>query len=304
MKLICLMPVRNEDWCLPFTLRALMRWCDEVWVLCHACTDRSAEIVMDVMDENAGKVGMMHVDDSEWSEMAHRQLLLEKARVRGATHMAIVDADEVLTGNLIPAIRAMISVGAPGVVLQLPWLALPRRHDAYITAGVWGPGQQVSMAFTDAPAAHWTKHDGREFHHRNPMGVGRQFRAPLLAHQGGIMHLQFLDDRRLRAKQALYKMTEVLRWPAPCVLEGVYCKTPEHLADRLNAMYGRAVYESTEAASSAACPPEWWSAYEDINAHFPVYSQTKPTWQEIEVKRLVREHGLAKFRGLDLFGVA
>jgi hypothetical protein len=120
------------------------------------------------------------------------------------------------------------------------------------------------------------------------------------------MHLQFLDERRLRAKQALYKMTEVLRWPAPTILEGVACRTPEELALRLNMMYGRAVYESDPAKVQAPdCPIEWWDPYQRILAayRFQRPTDSRPPWQEVEVKALAKIHGLAKFRGLDLFGV-
>jgi len=242
-------------------------------------------------------------DETEWAEMAQRQFLLDAARADGATHIAMIDADEVLTGNLLPTIRETIASGMPGVVLQLPWLALPRRTDHYLTSGVWGPGQQVSMAFKDTPAAHWALHAGRDFHHRNPMGVGRSFRTPMKPADGGLMHLQFLSERRLRAKQALYLATEVLRWPAPCVLEGVYCQTHEQLAERLNWMYGRAVYESDpEKYSSAATPISWWESYSGLMQYLDL-SENAQTWQELELKRLIAEHGAQKFAGIDFFGV-
>ena len=45
MKLVGLMPVRNEAWCLGFTLRVALRWCDEVVVCDHGCTDESRAIM-------------------------------------------------------------------------------------------------------------------------------------------------------------------------------------------------------------------------------------------------------------------
>jgi hypothetical protein len=302
VKLIGLMPVRNEEWVLGLSLRAALMWCDEVVVGLHACTDRSSDIVAEIDHTDPLRCAIVRFDAESWTEMAHRQALLDRARGLGATHIAMIDADEVLTGNLLPTIRETISSGMPGVVLQLPWLALPRRTDHYLTSGVWGPGQQVSMAFKDTPAAHWALHAGRDFHHRNPMGVGRSFRTPMNPADGGLMHLQFLSERRLRAKQALYLATEVLRWPAPCVLEGVYCQTHEQLAERLNWMYGRAVYESDpEKYSSAATPISWWEPYEKLMDMY-LDIEAEP-WQAAELKRLVVEHGADKFKGLDFFGV-
>jgi len=305
MKLIAIMPVRNEAWCLRLTARAALMWCDEIVIGLHACTDNSPEIASFISYENTGRVTFLRQADTEWAEMAQRQRLLEVARERGATHIAMIDADEILTGNLLPrAARKLAEMGPPGTVLQLPWLALPRTTDRYLTSGVWGPGQQVSMAFKDEPAAHWGLHDGaRDFHHRNPMGLRPSFYAPLEPEEGGLMHLQFLSERRLRAKQALYKATEVLRWPAPTMLNGKRCGTDAILKAELNQMYGRAVYESDPMKySSAPVPLDWWLPYVHLMSYLDL-SETEAPWQEVELKRLITEYGAAKFAGLDFFAV-
>src|ERR1700683_1376879 len=92
MRLIAILPVRNEDWCLGLSLRAMLMFCDEVIVGLHACTDASAKIVADVLFEEPGRITWTEHRDPIWSEMAHRQALLDIARERGATHIAIVDA--------------------------------------------------------------------------------------------------------------------------------------------------------------------------------------------------------------------
>lgn len=312
MRLIATMACKNEDWIAGLSLRAALMWNDAIVVLLHGCTDGSKEIALDVAGEHPGRVFVLEDDNPTWAEMAMRERMLNEARKQGATHVSIVDADEVLTGNLLDKItpvlynrdgeelsyiRYWVDVSCtPGTVLQLPWLALPRTLDRYITSGVWGAGQQVSMAFRDQPEAHWATRNGYDFHHRNPMGIGRAFRAPLKPEQGGLMHLQFLDERRLRAKQCLYLLTETLRWPGR--------STPE----ALNAMYGRAVYESDPAkCETAAVPASWWEPYAHLLKYRmefgPRYQDLVP-WQETEVKRLIAEHGREKFAGLDLFGVA
>ena len=316
VKLVAIMPVRNEEWCLGLTTRAALMWCDEIVIGLHACTDNSAEIVhtleavQDISYANPWRVTVLRQAEAEWVEMAQRQRLLEAARERDATHIAMIDADEILTGNLLGLsgarenIKSLIQTTKPSTVLQLPWLALPRTPDRYLMSGVWGPGQQVSMAFKDEPAAHWALHDGRDFHHRNPMGLGRNFHAPLKPEQGGLMHLQFLSERRLRAKQALYKATEVLRWPAPTMLNGKRCGTDAILKAELNQMYGRAVYESDPMKySSADVPLDWWLPYAHLMSYLDL-SEDKAPWQEIELKRLIAQHGAEKFAGLDFFGAA
>lgn len=291
MKLIGLMPVRNEEWCLGLTLRAALMWLDEIVVGLHHIEDNSAVIAGEVGREYPGRIQYVAFGDPQWSEMAHRQALLETARRRGATHVAMVDADEVLTGNLLQQVRPAILALKPGFTLQLPWLALPRSVNYYITEGTWGAGQQVSMAFKDESAAHWATRNGYDFHHRNPMGLpAGRFTQPLTAADGGIMHLQFLSERRLRAKQALYQATEVLRWPGR--------KKPEELA----AMYGRAVYESSPKVAAAAVPASWWAPYSEWMKYLDLSEDAAP-WQETTLRNLVTTYGRKHFDGLDFFGI-
>lgn len=297
MKLIATMPCRNEDWCIGLTARSALIWCDEVHVLLHSCTDNSFDIIREINHESGALLTYERLDDQQWHEMSHRQEMLMHARRRGATHVALIDADEVLTGNLLPDIRRIVEHHTmQDHILNLPWLAMARETGRYLSGpGLWGDRQQVTCAFRDQQAFHWSSGErgGYDFHQRPPMGGTRKFVCPVKPHDGGIMHLQFLSERRLRAKQALYQMTELLRWPGR--------KTPNELA----AMYGPTVYQSHpefKGVATSLVPDSWWSSYDA----FPrlLESEIVEPWQEAEVKRLIAEHGAARFSGLDLFGVA
>src|SRR5580658_3305586 len=97
------MPVRNEAWVLGLSARVALMWCDELVILLHACTDATSDIVRGLIQEFSERINPIWDRDPTWDEMAHRQTMLESARWCGATHIAIIDADEVLTGNLIQA---------------------------------------------------------------------------------------------------------------------------------------------------------------------------------------------------------
>ena len=101
MLLTALMPVRNEDWIIGFSLRAALQWCDNAVAINHASTDRSAEIIEEIQRET-GRVTVLNEPDPKWDEMNHRQRMLDEGRRIGGTHFAIVDADEVITGHLVP----------------------------------------------------------------------------------------------------------------------------------------------------------------------------------------------------------
>jgi glycosyl transferase family 2 len=301
MKLICTMPVRNEDWCLGLTARAALMWCDELVVWLHACTDGSRKIISQIQHEYKPRVIVGEDQTSIWREMAHRKAMLEWARLRGATHIAMVDADEILTGNLLPRIRDIIELHCERGILNLPWLALARDPMRYINGpSYWGERQNVTTAFKDRSDYYWAARDGYDFHQRPPMSKEpNQFVQPLKQADGGLMHLQFLSERRLRAKQALYQMTEVLRWPGRT--------TARNLAE----IYGRAVYDSNPAArgvTTARVPDEWWAPYLAMAPAWRAlvddkFQDRREPWQETEVRRLLAEHGREKFAGLDLFGL-
>lgn len=293
MKIVATMPMRNEQCFIGLTLRALLMWVDEVVLLDHASEDRSAEICRAIAEEHPGRLHVLSEDHPEWQEMRHRQRLLELARWLGATHIAMVDADEVLTGNLLGSIRDIFATLKPGHVLKLPWICLARELDRYYASGPWS-GAWVDCGFGDTPAAHWAARNGYDFHHRPPMGGAWQpllkGSQPVEQFGAGLMHLQFLDARRLRAKQALYKMTEVLRWPG---------REPVSVVD---ARYNHAVYGSdpTKQKRGVVDLASWWSPYADLMDHLDL---SIAPWQEAECRRLWMEYP-GRFTGLDLFGVA
>ena len=225
----------------------------------------------------------------EWKEMEHRQWMLELARKASATHIAMIDADEVLTANLteeplygVKPIRSLVETLAPGQMLELPGYNLRGSLDRYHSNGIWG-NRWFSVAFKDTPEAYWA---GDKFHSRNPAAVKWQNWRPIKQGEGGILHLWGASERRLRAKHALYKVVERTRFET---------KTVAAIDD----LYNLAI-KPRETWSFEVTPLEWWKHQVPRDCIAP---HAEP-WQEAEVRRLVAEHGKEKFQGLDLFGVA
>lgn len=290
MKLIGIMPARNEDWILGLSARAALMWCDELVILNHASDDETPRIINDLHDEHPERVTSLNIWEPVWAEMAHRQRLLDIARTRGATHIAIVDADEVLSGNLLQSIRPWINGLTEGRLLQLPWACLSG-IDRYYSEGVWGTNW-VTMAFHDIPSYGWQARgeEKYDFHHRHPVGsVHYNNTRQCSQGAGGLMHLQFSSRRRLRAKQALYKITEVLRWSGR-----------RSVAD-VDEMYNLAVYDSDPLKTrTEPVPIDWWAPYAGLLMYLDV---EREPWQEAEVRKAIAAFGRERFAGLDLFGV-
>lgn len=285
MRLINILPVHNEAWILGVSLRAMLRWADEVVVLLHACTDRSEEIAIEVARET-GRVVILEESNTTWDEMNHRHRLLLTARGHGATHVSMFDADEVLSGNLLPEIRETIARLPPRYVLELPGYNLRGGINRYHANGTWG-NRWFSAAFADDPRLGWT---GDQFHHRHPMGpaVMRRFWQQ---GQGGIMHLWGASERRLIARHAKYKLVEALRWPN---------KSRAYL----DYLYSLAIKgqpgEPPSGWRFTDVPAAWWDPYADLMRYLDL--DAAPS-QERECLDLIKEHGIDRFAGLDLFGV-
>ncbi len=273
----------------------------------HGSTDNSREIMEQIADETK-RVVIRDDREPEWREMEQRQMLLNKARECGATHIAIVDADELLTGNLLerhaygenqPLIRRIIEAHPPRTCLQLPMYQLRGSLDRYHANGIWG-NRWLSVAFQDDPKLSWS---GDKFHSREPQGMTLKPYRPIAHGQGGSLHLWGVSERRLRAKHALYKVTERLRWPAKSVHEVNYMynlwRTPH---DSL-VMYPQNAEWSKEWTFTDV-PAEWWRPYNRTLIHDDNYKAGTTLWQEAEVKRLVAQHGAETFKSLDLFGIA
>lgn len=301
MKLVGLMLARNEDWVIGLSARVALLWCDAIVVLLHNCTDTTAEILETIRWESElGRVIRRTWSSDHWEEMALRQTMLEIARGMDATHLAMIDADEVLTGNLLSTVRDEVEKTPKQMILQVPALQMgSSRHmpsvicrGEVMSSGMWGT-QNVTLAFPDDPAYHWAAKDGYDLHHRHPMGLDfrgwecTQLQPPFpnsMSRHAGVMHLQFLSRRRLIVKQFLYQLNERKRWGF-----GV---------EEVKRKYVPTVREA-DAAKLSPVPESWWAPYSHLLQYLHV---DREPWQEAECKRLL-EQDPKLAAGLDDFGL-
>lgn len=271
VKIVAILPVRTEGWILGASLRALLMWVDEVVVCAHACTDDTDEILREVSDRHDSRLQIIEEPAESWNEMRQRDRLLEWAREDGATHIVTVDADEILTGDLLPTIRSTIEALPLGVMLRLPLLNLRGSLDRVHNTGLWGsPEMNTSVAFRDEPGIHWPAAADYQHHCREPKG--RSWAMPQPASRAsGLLHLQFVNERRLKAKQYLYALNDRLRWPNLDV-----------------SMYARTVREHLQAPGTGApVPPQWWAGYEHLEGYLDI---NREPWQIDQIKRVLTEH--------------
>lgn len=289
MKVIGLMTVRNEDWVLGLTLRALMLVVDEVIVLDHASVDRTREVIEEVGREWPGRVHYRREDDPVWREASIRQRLLEEGRSLGATHFWILDADEILTGGLVPRVRGMLASLKPGDSLTLPWFPLWRALDWRRQDGnLYWCANRTPYGFRDHPDLRYLPREdlaGYDIHARKPSLPGERHDFCTHEGEGGVLHLVAVDWRRLVAKTAWYKMIETVRFPGRPSVE-------------LNQNYDRDLDET--GLVTVPVEADWWAPYAGWRHHVDLEARS---WFEEDCRRMWREHGPETFTGLGLWGV-
>lgn len=285
MKLIACVISYNDEWVIGLSARALLRYCDGLVVGLHRSTDRTAAILADV----AAEAGPARVTVVEQDELYPRTSLpveqvggtLRRDHIgriaieQGATHVLVIDTDEVLTGNLVAGARAMAEANR---IVYLPWIQVWDQPDAYRTS--WN--QPLPFLFEVSRKSHWIS----SAHGRFPADVAAAPypSAPHVAYgTGGVMHLQFLSRRRLAWKRLMYRLGERMIYPerAPQVIDHKF-------ADGI---------VPPRADELAPMPAEWWAGLEDLRPHL---HPEMPPWHEAECHRIVQERGREILDGLDL----
>lgn len=288
LTIIGLMKVRNEQWVLRASLEAALRTVDHVIILNHASTDDTGAIIDEASARHPNRITQLAQDDPTWTELSIQQRMLETGRSLGGTHFAIIDADELLSGNLLPDFRSLLAQLGPGDSLWLPWLAMWKSLDHCRDDDTSWTNNFLLHSFRDGPdLAYIPREDGYDMHARWPDGLSeRKVRGVASQAEGGVMHLQFAHRRRLVTKHAWYKMMELIRWP------------DRQPAETVNRRYNRTLDESELRVSSI--PNGWWSPYDDLRALIDFDDEP---WHAAECRRLWAEHGPERFEGLDLWGV-
>lgn len=208
MNIVGVMLVRNESWILRASIDAALRWVDKLAVLNHKSTDESRIIAAGYANQTRRVVIGDWTDEEHWLEMDARQSTLEIARELGATHVAIIDADEILTHDCLPHVRLWFEALEPGECLDLAMIAPWKSLDQYTRA----IGSPLTLGFRDKDGIAWRPRGDEEYHYHNrsPQGSGRH-----VARDGRVMHLQFANWRRFIAKHRHYMASERIRWGYP-----------------------------------------------------------------------------------------
>jgi hypothetical protein len=272
VSVICVTPVKNEEWILDRFLRCAAMWADHIIVLDQGSTDRSREIAA-----SHQKVRLIVDDDPRFDELRRQRKLLAAAReIPGRRLVMALDADEALTYDTFCSPEWAASVQArPGTVLRLRWAnLLPGCTRA------WVPAHHIPFGFVD---------DGREHNggaiHRDRVPAS-QAQPSILFEDQFVLHYQYTAWSRMKSKQRWYQCWERLHQPE---------KRPIQLYRQYHFM--DAIPPSLVRATDA----DWFAGYEDAGLDMTTVSEERwYQWDEDVLDWLIT-HGPKTFAKLDVW---
>ena len=271
--LVCMTPVRNEAWIIAQFLAAASVWADVIVLIDQNSTDGTREIA-----RQFPKVRITDNPMREYDEGQYRKLMFEEARkVPGPRLIFALDADEFLNADLFetPDWQAMLSL-PPGGVAFGHWVNL---RDSFRTCHI--SDNPVSLCYMD---------DGRELE-RVYIHSPRLPRHPtlpvLMVSRGRLLHYQYIDWARMKAKQRWYQALETLKFPEKRPL----------------ALYR--TYHHMDITWARKDPVEntWFSGYEQRGIAVRTVNYDPYPWFDLELLKLFEHYGPVRFRKLAVWNV-
>jgi len=280
MRVVALLPFKDEEWILPAYLSSVAPVVDEIVAIDDGSTDGSRRLV-----ENAGGYVIANTDvvQAGWAEHSVRQTLLRVGRERGGTHFLGLDADEALTAPARTHLRDALTELAPGRKLAMRWLTLWKDRSRYRDGdgSVWD-ALVKDFAWADS---------GTDDHAYAFLGVARtpgpnvdSEWMTLPPARGAVLHYQFVPWQRTAVKQAWYRCSELIR-------------TPERAFD-INLMYAHGLEDP--AASTRDVLADWTTGIvvpagiEDLPA----------AWHLTAILGWFDEFGIEFFEPIDIWHIA
>jgi glycosyltransferase involved in cell wall biosynthesis len=277
MKVIGLMPVKNEDWILPYSLRALSDICDHIIVADHQSQDNTRQIL-----RSFSKVDVIENKEPTHSNRIRWQLLDAARGYDGDNLILCVDADEIIPPNLWKQfITSSCSRFVSGAWLTFWWVQLWKsttvyREDENIGSNSWKP-----IGFYDDRQATY---DNRWVINDHTSRVPGPAHTPrICVKEAPLLHFQSVAWERNQTKQAWYACNELLHGQDSVWINERYANIKKNLSERLK-----------------PTPPEW---FVELSIP-PTLSETGPGWHLSEILAWFDQYGVERFEPLDIWHLA
>ena len=205
VNIICLTPVRNEEWILDQFLKCASLWADLIIVSDQDSTDNTPKIAI-----NYPKVRLIRNKFSDYNEGKIRKITYDEARkIEGRRLLIALDADEVFTPEIFNSdVWDKILSAEPGTVIKSKFVNITADLKHY-----WTGPKDLPWGFMD---------DGSEYSadkiHTNRM-IYPENAKELIFSDLKIMHFQFTDWERMESKHRWYQCWEKINNPLYTVVK-------------------------------------------------------------------------------------
>jgi glycosyltransferase involved in cell wall biosynthesis len=204
MKVISLLPVKNESWVLRFSLKNFSLFSDEILILDDGSQDQLLELVKEFPKVSVipFSVKEKHVDMS-----LRRNTLLTEGRARGGTHFVCLDADEVFSQTSIFTLSEILPTLTRGETLLLPWIILAKdSENDTLYFDTKGKKKYKDFIFCDDKISVYEKKFLSES--RTP---GKDTLKKIVPFEKGcVLHFIYIAGKRTQLKQAWYRASELI----------------------------------------------------------------------------------------------
>jgi hypothetical protein len=278
VKIVAIMPVRNEAWVLPHSLASLSAFCDVILV-----NDQSSEDASRGICRQFPKVILLESPETRVCEEARWELLDAARGYDGCNLIICTDADELLPPRMMNRfidghredLQPKTSVEC--MFYHLWGDAVHYRDDYTMYRPHW-----KAMAFVDDRLGDYDRSERLPLHQSRIilMDGGHLLRADDVP----LLHLQWLIANRNQMKQAWYRCRELLDGKKGAL--------------EINRRYSIAL--PAPRAKTSLVPAEW---LEELT--FPDLSiDREPSWQQRDILGWFDRYGPAFFERLEIWHIA
>ena len=272
MKIIALMPVKNEAWILDYSLTCLKPFVDEIIVIEDGSTDETRNILL------RHKVKIINKQFKGYGNL--RKELLNAGRENKGTHFVFLDADEVFTADLLKDFRNILKKMRPGQKLLFNWLAMWKSPFVFRDDNSVWSNNYKDFVFCDDDISDF---EDIYIHEPRTPGKNKKSNTLKLKEYGGVMHYQFVSWKRFQLKQAWYRCSELIKFP----------RTEASINQKFSITLGN------EKMKCSPIPTKWLHS---INIPKGIEEVTN-NWYFNEIKKFFKKYEVNRFEKLNIWHI-
>jgi len=202
MKIITLIPIKNEDWIIDYTLKNTSKFSDHIIVADQMSEDNSRAIC-----KKYEKVILIDNKEKFHSNKVRWQMLDAVRNFEGQNFIFSIDADEFISPNIKDEMIKIKETTKPGTTYSFLWIQLWKSLNYYRNDSVW-KNSYKSIAFWDDRKMDYVRKSVTNDHisrvpYDKPYPNIKIDKYPLL-------HLQFAAWKKSQIKQAWYRCSEII----------------------------------------------------------------------------------------------